>query len=366
LKISRRNLILGATGFAGCSPQLAKPYNGYAFVACSASHSVAVVNLSRFNVFKQIPVDGEPTAVLVQPGTQRVFVLVPAGGLVVEIDANTMSIAGRYKVAVSALSMRMTADGTSVWVLARDPQALVQLELNNSKVAGSIRLANSATDFDLSSAAPLAVINASPALLNLNSRKLERGLEIDGKVTLVRFRPDGKQVLAALAGTRQISIADVQTGRLLVKLPMAIEPANFCFTRDNGGQLFVTGRGMDAVAIVMPYQTAVGETILAGRAPGAMAVDDNYLFITNPEAGDLTVIAIADRRVLAKIPVGQEPVSATIVADYALILNRKSGDMAVIRISKLAQLADFRYKRAPLFTLIPLGEAPVSAAICSL
>lgn len=364
--MTRRQFVIASAALTGCGRNLAKPYNGYAFVACEKNRAVSVVNLERFNVTKQIALDGEPTAVLVKPGTQRVFVLMPLIGTVVEIDANTMSIAKKYKVAGTALSMRMAPDGESLWVLAKDPPALVELNLKTWKAGANVHLPGEASDFDLSSASPMAVINGRSSLINLATKKVERPLEIEDAVRVIRFRPDGKQVLAGSAASHTITVADVTTGRLMVKLPIGFAPERFCFTRDNGGQMFVTGQGMDAVAIVMPYQTAVGETILAGRSPGAMAVDDNYLFVANEQSGDLTVITIADRLVTAKIPVGQEPDTVIIVADYALVLNRKSGDMAVIRISKLAQLADFRYKRAPLFTLIPLGETPVSAAICSL
>jgi hypothetical protein len=46
------------------------------------------------------------------------------------------------------------------------------------------------------------------------------------------------------------------------------------------------------------------------------------------------------------------------------VLNEESGDLAVIRIFSLA--ARYRYKLAPLFTLIPVGEKPVSAAVVAL
>jgi hypothetical protein len=45
---------------------------------------------------------------------------------------------------------------------------------------------------------------------------------------------------------------------------------------------------------------------------------------------------------------------------YALILNRRSGNMAVIR---LAAVIRSRTRGAPLFTTIPVGSAPVSAAV---
>ena len=42
----------------------------------------------------------------------------------------------------------------------------------------------------------------------------------------------------------------------------------------------------------------------------------------------------------------------------------KSGDLALIRIFSLR--ARYRYKPAPLFTMIPVGEKPVSAAVVAL
>ena len=41
--------------------------------------------------------------------------------------------------------------------------------------------------------------------------------------------------------------------------------------KPDGGQLFISGAGMDAVVVVYLYQTEIAETLLAGRAPGAMA-----------------------------------------------------------------------------------------------
>jgi len=152
-----------------------------------------------------------------------------------------------------------------------------------------------------------------------------------------------------------------------VNLPLPVQPANFCFNSD-GGQLFVTGAGMDAVAIVFPYSTEVGETVLAGRTPDAMAVvktpeEAEYLFIANAESGDVTVINVDTRKVLAGLAVGKEPRYIAITPDnqYALVLNRRSGDVAVIRIAALT--ARQRKFPAPLFTMIPVGSKPVSAAV---
>ena len=163
---------------------------------------------------------------------------------------------------------------------------------------------------------------------------------------------------------------DAHSGALIARLPLAIEPRHLCFTSD-GGQIFVSGPGKDAVAIIYPYRTEVGETILAGRAPAAMAVvgplsgGASYLLVTNPQTNTVTVLDIDTRRLAAVVPVGREPRHILITPDnqYALVLDEKSADLAVIRI---ASLAARHYKSAPLFTMLPVGEKPVSAGVVTL
>ncbi len=125
---------------------------------------------------------------------------------------------------------------------------------------------------------------------------------------------------------------------------------------------------MDAVAIVFPFQTQVAETILAGNAPGPMAASHQsqdtpeYLFVTNPQAGQVTILNIATRKVMAVAPVGADPGTVVITPDnqFALVLNRKSGDMAVLLIQSAAKRTKFP---AALLTMIPVGSNPVSAVV---
>jgi YVTN family beta-propeller protein len=141
-----------------------------------------------------------------------------------------------------------------------------------------------------------------------------------------------------------------------------VRPENLCFN-DDGGQLFVTGDGMDAVVIVYPYHMPeVAETVLAGRAPGAMAASKAFLFIASPQSGGVSIMEIATRRVIAVVSVGSDPGFVAITPDdqYALVLNRKSGDVAVLRIGTITKN---RNRFAALLTVIPVGSRPVSAAV---
>jgi DNA-binding beta-propeller fold protein YncE len=159
-----------------------------------------------------------------------------------------------------------------------------------------------------------------------------------------------------------LTVLDIPSGRVMVHLPLAVRPDNLCAHPD-GGQVFITGEGRDALVVVYPYYVPeVAETILAGSRPGAMGCSDTLLFVTNPAAGDVSIVNVERRRVVAVAAVGSEPGHVTITPDgeYALVLNRKSGDMAVLRI---AGLQPDRRKTAALFTLIPVGSKPVSAVV---
>ena len=344
-------------------------------MANQESRSIAIVDLNNFRRIPAIPVDAAPSLVLAHPSRPKGYALAPATGTVYEIDAAKFSVSRRVRAADEVVSMKLDPAGNSLWVLARRPAALIQIPLDSLHPGRRIRLAAPPDDFDLSAEGRAAVVSREARSLTLVS--LERGIierTVAGSVepTSVCFQSDGKQVIAASGPDRSVTIFGISLGKAIVRLPLPFEPRHFCFTPD-GGQLFFTGAGMDAVAIVYPYQTEVAETILAGRAPDAMATATapagSYLLVANPTTNSVTVINIDDRRLVSVVEVGQGPREILITPDnqYALVLNEKSGDLAVIRLYSLDNpLRTHRYKSAALFTLVPVGAKPVSAAVVKL
>lgn len=368
--VSRRAWLWSAAAAVGCGPPKAIGYSGYCFVANQQSRSLAVVDLNTFRRWPAIPLDAAPSSVLAHPAGHKAFVLAPQGGVVYEIDAGSRSVSRRVRAGNEAVAMRITPSGDALWVLMRDPAALIEIPLDSFRARRRIRLATAPDDFDLSSDGHAAVVSRAAravTVASLQKAVIEQTATAAVELTGVRFRPDGKQILAGSRPDRSITIFDAGTGKALVRLPLPVEPQHFCYD-SAGGQLFVTGDGMDAVVILYPYSTEVAETVLAGRAPAGMAVQDSFLFVANPSANTVTVLDIDVRRLASVIQVGLEPRQILMTPDkqYALVLNEKSGDLAVIRFYSLTESVARRYKSAALFTLIPVGEKPVSAAVVSL
>lgn len=372
MRLTRRGLLLGSAAALGCRKHRGSGYPGYAFVANQEGRSVSAVDLTEFRVARHIMLSGNPSAVIAHPTLPMAYVLTPQTGFIHEIAASTLAVSRRRQVAASAVSMRMAPSDHALWVLCREPQSLVRIALDRLEPGVRIGLHGSGEDFDLFEDAyekrRLAAVSLpeerSVVIANLDTREVRRLTDIAPRV--IRFRFDGRQFIVGSRVGRVLNIVDVANGRSVVQLPLPIEPAHFCFKSD-GGQLFVTGPGMDAVVVVYPYQTEVAETVLAGRTPGAMAVSSapEYLFVANPQSGDMTVVDINSRRVIAAVAVGREPGQILITPDnqYALVLNERSSDIAVIRLAALAATRRKTDGPTPLFTMIAVGEKPVSAAV---
>lgn len=371
--ISRRSLLFSSVAAsAGCGRKRGDGYAGYAFVANEEGGAVAAVDLTAFAVSRHIRLDGAPTQVIAHPQRALVYALTPSTGRLHEIDAATLQVARTAWLGHGVLSMRLGRTADDIWVSARSPACLLRVDLNRLEVEGSIALPEPPADFDLSAyfegggyvdvAAASHGAARAVSLIDIARRRVSTVSRLDGHAGTVRFRSDGRSVLAANTTAQQLTVLDTATGQVIVHLPLSLRPDQFCFTRD-GGQLFITGEGRDAVVVVYPYYVPeVAETVLAGSRPGAMAASNQHLFVANPQAGDISILSILRRRVIAVAAVGADPGHITVTPDdeYALVLNRRSGDMAVIRI---AGLQPDRRKAAALFTMIPVGSRPVSAAV---
>jgi DNA-binding beta-propeller fold protein YncE len=362
--LSRRSFGLsGLAAIASASCNRKKPAGYDVFVANEAGDAIAVIDLTAFALTKHIRLGESPNGVIADGVRPRVYALAPHSGTVFEIDTSTLSIARKVTLGPS---IAMRRRGESLWVLSR--QALTEIPLETFRRRATLHLRTEAHGFDLSDATARAVISYGPtgsfSLVDLDASKVAPPVKVADGLGAVLLRPDGKGLLAADIASNHLCVMN-QDAQMIVKLPLAVRPDNLCYNAD-GGQLFITGEGRDAVVVVFPYYVPqVAETVLAGHAPGAMAVSRTHLFLANPRAGDVTVLNIARRKIEAVTAVGADPGFITVTPDgnFALVLNRASGDMAVIRAGAIVAEAAGRLKSAPLYTMIPVGSRPVSAAV---
>jgi YVTN family beta-propeller protein len=374
--LSRRSFVsgvaAGALAVCGCRRK-ASGFSGFAFVANAEGSAVAAVDLESFAVDRHIRLDANPTQVIANASSGRVYALTPASGCIHEIRTDTLAFSRKVQVAESAVTMRQSSDGQLLFALCREPREVAVVDARSMRVVARTPLPRTPVDMDLSQDGRWVAVSYGPeqaiSIFASEDRRAAELLACRGEIGALRFRWDSKCLIAADLSRRMLSLFDVPGRAAMVNLPLAIRPDCLCFNA-NGGQLFISGEGGDVVAVVYPYYTPeVAETLLAGHSPGAMAASATpaYLFIANRKSGDVTIMDIDTRKVIAITPVGTNPnfIAITPDSNYALVLNETSGDMAVIRTGSIVRLVAERWRsrRGALFMMIPVGSKPVSAAV---
>jgi YVTN family beta-propeller protein len=372
--ISRRNLLLASVAAAGCGARKAQAYPGYCLVANRGSRSIGVVDLSNFHLRKSIPLDAAPAAIVSHPSQAKAYALAPDTGTIYEIDAAIMGVRRRVRAGNAAIGMQVSPRRDALWVLYRDPAVLVEIPFDSLKPRRRIVLSSPPDDFDISQDLQAAIACSQArtiVIASLEHSAIERTIKAGVGAPFVRFRTDGKLLLAAAGSDRSATFFEVASGKTVVRLPLPFEPRHYCVSAD-GGQVFLTGVGMDAVTVIFPYSTEVWQTMLAGRAPAAMAAvqttPPTYLLVANPPTNSVTVLDLNTYNLSAVVDVGSEPGEILITPDnrWGLVLNQKSGDMAVLRLDQRSRATAehvLHYKSAPLFTIVPVGEQPVAGAV---
>jgi YVTN family beta-propeller protein len=354
--------VAATAGFtAACGRRKATGYPGFALVATAGTSSVAAVDLMSFRVTKTIPLRAAPAGIVAVD--DRSYILTPENGSVHIIDSRLELIASA-RVSDGVLSVKLTSDGERL--LALTLRELIVIDSTSLRVLQRLRLRARPFDWDVWRSDRVAIsfmTEGTVELIDLGTGP-RRHVRMPGETGAVRFRADGQVLLVANWHDRSLTAIDVATLQTIADLPLAMRPENLCFW--GTGQLFISGAGMDGIAIVYPYHTLqVDQTLLAGHEPGVMASSEApaYLFTASRAGSSVCIVSIDNRKAIGYVEVGEEPRFITVTPDnqYALILNRLSGDMAVIRIPSIRAN---RFKTgAALFDMVPVGEEPVAAAI---
>lgn len=332
---------------------------------------------------KELPLGAPATDVVLGPdGTA--FALTPSTGTIYLIDS-ALGVTKSQRLAGNLSGMCVSPDGESVLAIAPESRELIVVEAKSLRVADRHKLSAEPETLAVPPP-PQKGEGAKPRYVAISSGQrgaielIDYGTgqrwhrDLDSDIGTLRFRADGQRLLAAKLKDKCISALSVPELDPIADLPVAMKPENLCFNADQG-QLFVSGPGMDAVAIVFPYNPLdVDQTILAGRDPGVMACSENpaFLFVGSSTGSDVCILNIDSRKLIGVVDTGQQPTYITVTPDsqYALVLSESAGTMAVIHIpdvlSNAGNPAKWRNKvTASLFTLLPVASRPLRAAVIS-
>ncbi len=370
IPVNRRGFLVSGSLLWSCRGKPGEGYRGAAWVCFDDEPALAVVDLLAFSVRRRVSLSGKARRLVQHPDSSLplLYACDYASGWMEEIDFRKERRVRGLQIPGPIAGVRRDSSARRLWVAADNPPRVVAIELGALHPGRPILLPSPPVQIDVSPREPRAAVTLASgevAFVDLAAGRLAGVASIGSRLGAIRFRSDGRAAVAADLDRRLVCILDPESARVVVELPLALRPDHMWMKQD-GGQIFITGEGRDAIAIVYPYRTEVAQTFLSGRKPGEMAdsTAPAYLFVSNPQANSLTIFDIQTQKVVAVTQVGIQPGPIGVTPDqsYALVLNRGSGDMSVIRT---ASITPGREKRAPLFTMIPVGALPSHVLVVS-
>lgn len=352
-------------------------------MASAAEQAVVVSDLANFRRSASIPLEAAPDQVLNAHG--KLYAVCAADQTIVLIDPAHRTITGKISVGGKITSTTLTDDGNWLAVAVSQPAAVIFIDTRSDKILRRTALPGVPTSISASSEQVAVLLE--PTAQSANSSRLGRINIADGKligVSLVGagalsaldYRKDGETIFVAAPDARQIISIEAASGAVLARLPVPIRPARFCADA-TGGQVFVTGADSEAQLVIFkPYQNEVDQTLYAGHALFGMAVAPvrRYLFLSNPDAGDVTILDIETRRILASVRTGGNPreilvapsANSTAPEEYAFVVDGETGDVSVIHIPVVLHKSGDAFiaePPKPIFAVFHGGARPQSAVI---
>jgi DNA-binding beta-propeller fold protein YncE len=373
--VSRRTFLAGLSTLAACSRKRAPRYQAWLFVASAAERAVVVGDLSSFRRSGSIPLGAVPNQVL--SVRHKLFAACPESRQIVQINPTERTIVGKIDVTGQIAGVCLTTDGNYLVVATTQPDALLLIDTANNHLVHRTPLPAAPRAVAASGAQAAVLLEANATLLarvSVPDGALLGVSAIDaGNVTALDYRKDGETIFTAAPDAMQLVSLSAASGAVLARLPVPIRPARFCVNGD-GGQVFITGADREPQLVIFsPYQNQVYQTLYAGHALYGMAVAPvlDLLFLSNPDAGDVTIFDIYKGRVVSSIRTGGKPGEILIAPssgpeEYAFVVDVDTGDVSVIHIPVVLHKpgdAFIAEPPKPIFAVFHGGADPQSAVI---
>ncbi|MDE3155733.1 MAG: hypothetical protein KGN76_11560 [Acidobacteriota bacterium] len=283
----------------------------YTLVVLShADRSVYELDPDSGRILHRVQLPADPRDAAISPDGNQIYVSLPAAGTIQTIDARSFTLAGRidsraFAARPAPAGLALTSDGTTLYAGAGD--GLVEVDLASHL-----------------------------------TRRWERGLLPDG---LFQIQPGSDWLYFPTGNTNRVIVFDTSTHRRTAVLRVNGDPADVGFA-PNGDVWFSEDR--DGTATVASSMTHRVQQVVrtGGRGASRIAVspDGRYVAVTHAASQDVALIDARARRLLGVVATGRGPGFPVFSADSArlFVMNRGAGDVAVVDVSRRTVVARWK------------------------
>ena len=280
---------------------------------------------------------------LVTQGVEVEFTIEPAaagaeGGAQVleEQDARV-----RFRVTDTATGTPLTGIRPSVWLTRRVGNAVPKPEQCKEKIQsflqGSLR---SRPDVDLNSFY-LLTLNQEPnisvidPILGFGGSKLVTLIMLKSPGEDWAITSDQERLFVSLPGSNQVAVVDTNTWKVVAEIDTGARPVRLALQPDEKYLWVGTDEGAESGVTVIDttaFKAVARVPTGAGHHEIALSGDNKFAYVTNRDAGTLSVVAVQNFSKVGEVKTGQRAnaVAVSPLSKYAYVSDETGGQIAVV------------------------------------
>ena len=287
--------------------------------------NISVIDVSRNAVASSIPVDAQPSGIVINSTGTRLFVSLGDGSVAV-IDTATNAITARIalpldsSVPAFSLAIAINPDGSRVYVTYTDFQGenrLGVIDTTTNTVIARLTVGPQPFAVAVNPAGTLVFVahNDSP-LCNCdltvvdatNNTVLNRAAITRLSFGLIVSKDNKLYVSDNGLGVHVVDLSNLSNLTEINKISVGVRPQRMVF--DQGEEhLFVASSESNSLSIV-ELSTGAVEAVHVGVEPNSVTIDSSgrFVYVVNFKGNSVSVIDLRTRTVIKNIGVGELPV----------------------------------------------------------
>lgn len=297
-----------------------------AYVPCSTSNYVDVINVATNSVTTTIPVGNAAGCISLSLDGSKAYVSNINDNTVSVINTATSTVIATVPVNNYPRGLSVTPDGSKVYVGNWGINTITIINTATNSVSGTV------------------TVGTSPWGVSVS--------------------PDGNKVYVANNSSNTASVINTTTNSVSATIPIGTNPSGACVSPDNS-KAYIANRSDNTISVINTSTDAVDAVISVGTNPEGICFspDGSKAYIANYSSNNVSVINTATNAVISTVPVGTNPigVSASPVGDKVYVANSNSNSVNVINTATNTVLATIAVGNHP----VAFGNFIFGAALLS-
>lgn len=148
----------------------------------------------------------------------------------------------------------------------------------------------------------------------------------------VQFLPGGGRAAVTTEGSRSLLVVDLETGKVASAIATGAEVSHMVALSPGGERAYVANIGSGSATVIDLAGGAKVADVATGEGAEGIAATPHGVWVTNREAGTVTLIDPETLKVAATIPSPGFPIRAEATPDgrHVLVTNAEAGTLSVI------------------------------------